>query len=126
MKRWKRILFSIFSLIWGFVSLDYLYYAYRLLTSAERTAETYQPEADVPRQLLGMGMFLLWFVILLVYGWLIQRASIQIDLLEQDQRTGEPKIRRKWFDLLLQGGLVLTGGILRWCYLVFILFPGRS
>lgn len=126
MKQWKRILFSILSLIWGYVSLDYLYYAYRLLTSAERNAENYRLGVDSLRQLLGVGMFLLWFVILAVYAWLIRKASIQIDLLEPDKRTGKPKIHRKWFDLLMQGGLLLTGGLLRWCYLLFVLFPGRG
>ncbi len=126
MKRWKRILFSVLSLVWGYVSLDYLYYAYRLLVGAGSDTGTYRLGLDSLRQLLGMGMFLLWFVILAAYGWLIRKASIQIDLLEQDERTGEPRIHRKWFDLLLQGGLVFTGGILRWCYLVLILFPSRG
>ena len=32
MKQWKRILFSVISLVWGFVSLDYLIYAFEMLT----------------------------------------------------------------------------------------------
>ena len=125
MKRWKRILFSAISLTWGYVSLDYLYYAYRLLARADRHANTYRLETDGPWQILGVGMFLLWFVILAAYHWLIRKSSFQIDLVEQDEQTGESRIRRKWFDLLLQCGMILTGAILRWCYLVFILFPGR-
>lgn len=126
MKRWKRILFSGISLIWGYVSLDYLYYAFRLLAGADRNAQTYRLETDGLRQILGVGMFLLWFIILAAYGWLIRKSSFQIDFVEQDERKGEPRIRRKWFDLLLQGGMILTGAVLRWCYLILILFPGRS
>lgn len=125
MKRWKRILFSAISLTWGYVSLDYLYYAYRLLARTDRHANTYRLETDGPWQILGVGMFLLWFIILAAYHWLIRKSSFQIDLVEQDEQTGESRIRRKWFDLLLQYGMILTGAILRWCYLVFILFPGR-
>lgn len=126
MKRWKRIVFSVISLVWGFVSLDYLYRAYLLLTGADTNAQTYQLSSDGMRQVLGAGMFLFWFFILAVYIWLIRKSGFQIDLLEQDQKTGEPKVRRKYFDLVLQGGLIVTGLILRWCYLVFILFPGRA
>lgn len=126
MKLWKRVVFSVISLVWGFISLDYLYLAYRMLTGADSTAQTYRPVSDGMRQLLGAGMFLLWFFIMAVYIWLIKRSTIQIDLLEQDADTGKPKLRRRWFDLVLQGGWLFTGLILRWCYLVFILFPGRS
>lgn len=126
MRRWKRIMFSVISLIWGYVSLDYLYYAYRLLAGIESNAATYRLRIDGAKQLVGMGMFLLWFVILAAYSWLIRKSSVQIDLLEKDEKTGEPRIRRKWFDLILQGGMVLTGAILRWCYLIYIYFPGRE
>lgn len=125
MKRWKRILFSAISLAWGYISLDYLYFAYRLLARADRRANTYRLETDGPWQILGVGMFLLWFIILAGYYWLIRKSSFQIDFVEQDEQSGEPRIHRKWFDLLLQCGMILTGAILRWCYLIFILFPGR-
>lgn len=125
MKRGKRILFSAISLIWGYVSLDYLYYAYRLLAAAERKTGSYPSGADVLRQVIGVGMVLLWFVILAAYGWAIRKSSFQIDIVEQDERSGEPRVHRKWFDLLLQGGMILTGAILRWCYLIYVLFPGR-
>lgn len=125
MKRWKRILFSAISLTWGYVSLDYLYYAYRLVARADQQTNAYRLETDVPWQILGVGMFLLWFIILAAYYWLIRKSSFQIDFVEQDEQSGEPRIHRKWFDLLLQGGMILTGAILRWCYLIFILFPGR-
>lgn len=125
MKRWKRILFSAISLIWGYVSLDYLYYAYRLLAVADHQRGAYISGTDVCKQVAGVGLFLLWFVILAAYGWAIRKSSFQIDIVEQDDRSGEPRVHRKWFDLLLQGGMILTGVILRWCYLVYVLFPGR-
>ena len=125
MGKGKRILFSVLSLIGGYISLDYLYYAYRLLAGAESRIETYRIGIDGAKQLAGLGMFLVWFVILAAYGWLIRKASVQIDLLEQDDRTGEPRIRRKWFDLIMQGGMIVTGAVLRWCYLVLVWFPGQ-
>lgn len=125
MKRWKRVLFSAISLIWGYVSLDYLYYAYRLLAVAERKVGSYPSGTDVLRQVIGVGMVLLWFVILAAYAWVIRKSSFQIDIVEQDERSGEPRIHRKWFDLLLQGGMIMTGAVLRWCYLIYVLFPGR-
>lgn len=125
MKRWKRVLFSAISLIWGYVSLDYLYYAYRLLAVAERKVGSYPSGTNVLRQVIGVGMVLLWFVILAAYAWVIRKSSFQIDIVEQDERSGEPRIHRKWFDLLLQGGMIMTGAVLRWCYLIYVLFPGR-
>ena len=63
MKQWKRILFSVISLVWGFVSLDYLIYAFEMLTGSRRSNVAYSPKADGIYQLLGFGMFLLWFII---------------------------------------------------------------
>ena len=83
MKQWKRILFSVISLVWGFVSLDYLIYAFEMLTGSRRSNAAYSPKADGIYQLLGFGMFLLWFIILAFYFYLIRKASIQIDLVEE-------------------------------------------
>lgn len=123
MKWWKRLIFSISSLVWGYVSLDYLYFAFLQLTGFGQTGNVYQPEKEVPKQLLGAGLFIIWFVILAVYICLIRHFSVQIDLVESDRRTGEEKIRRKWFDIILQSGLIITGGILRLCYLLFVYLP---
>ena len=57
MKQWKRILFSVISLVWGFVSLDYLIYAFEMLTGSRRSNVAYSPKADGIYQLLGFGMF---------------------------------------------------------------------
>lgn len=35
MRWWKKLIFSVISLIWGYVSLDYLYYAFSKLTDAK-------------------------------------------------------------------------------------------
>lgn len=116
-------MFSIASLVWGYVSLDYLYFAFLQLTGSGQTGSVYRPEKEVPKQLLGAGLFLIWFVILAVYIWLIRRSSVQIDLIESDRKTGGERVRRKWFDIILQSGFIVTGGILRWCYLLFIYLP---
>lgn len=49
MKLWKRIMFSVVSIIWGFASLDYLYYAFRLMTGKTRSDGSY----DLPRDGCG-------------------------------------------------------------------------
>ena len=84
----------------------------------------YEPQKDGLLQIVGAVLFLLWFVILAFYIWLIRRNTVQIDLIETNLETGKDHVRRKWFDVLLQGGFLLTGAILRWCYVLFILVPG--
>lgn len=126
MKKGKRIFFSICSLIWGFVSFDYLYYAFRLLTGNSRMGAEYEPQKDGLLQLVGAVLFLLWFLILVFYIWLIRRNTVQIDLIETNSVTGEDRVKRKWFDVLLQGGFLLTGAFLRWCYVLFILVPDSA
>ncbi|MCD7824618.1 MAG: hypothetical protein LUH14_01400 [Clostridiaceae bacterium] len=123
MKWWKRLIFSVISLILGFVSLDYLIYAFRLLTGTQNAAGEYHIEENVLWQLLGAGLFILWFVILAFYYYLLRRSSNRIDWIERDRKTGEERVRRKWFDIMFQAALLLTGIFLRWCYLMFIYFP---
>ncbi len=124
MKWWKRLIFSVISVLWGYVSLDYLYYAFQLLANAKNVEKVYHPEKDGLMQLLGAGLFLLWFVIIAFYMHLIRKASNQIDLVEANRKTGKEKVKRRWFDVMFQTALILTGLLLRWCYLIFIYFPG--
>ena len=86
----------------------------------------YVPQKDGLLQIVGAVLFLLWFLILAFYIWLIRRNTVQIDLIEKDSGTGKDRVKRKWFDVLLQGGLLLTGAFLRWCYVLFILVPGSA
>ena len=125
MRWWKRIIFSIVSLVLGFCSLDYLFYAFRLLVKDRNTVGNYELQRDGLLQLLGAFLFLLWFVVLIFYFYLIRNSSNQIDLIETKKDKKEKYIRGKRFDLLLQGGLLITGLILRWCYLILIYLPGR-
>lgn len=83
----------------------------------------YEPQKDGLLQIAGAVLFLLWFLILACYIWLIRRNTVQIDLVEKDEKTGKDRVKRKWFDVLLQSGLLLTGAFLRWCYVIFILVP---
>jgi len=112
----------VISLVWGFISLDYLIYAFEMLTGSRRSNVAYSPKADGIYQLLGFGMFLLWFIILAFYFYLIRKASIQIDLVEE--KDGKEIVRRKKFDRILQGGFLLTGILIRWCYLIIFLSAG--
>lgn len=123
LKWWKRVIFSVVSILWGYVSLDYLFYAFQLLANTKNATGVYHPKEDGLMQLLGAGMFLLWFVIVAFYFYLIRRSSNKIDLIEADKKTGKERVKRRWFDFVFQFALLLTGMFLRWCYLIFIYFP---
>lgn len=123
MKWWKRIVFSVISVILGYCSLDYLFYAFQLLANKKNQSGQYHPREDGMMQLLGAGLFLLWFIIIAFYFYLIRKSSNQIDLIEADRKTGKERVRRKWFDTILQAAFLLTGMLVRWCYLIFIYFP---
>ncbi len=123
MQLWKRILFSVVSLIWGYISLDYLYYAFSALTNVKGNAENYSAGKDGLYQLLGAGMILLWFLLLAVYFWYIRKCSPKIDFIETDEKSGEEKIKRKWTDVVLQVAFIITGMVIRWGYVVYIYLP---
>lgn len=76
-------------------------------------------------QLLGAGMFLLWFIVIAFYFYIIRKSSNQIDLIEADRKTGREKVKRKWFDTILQAAFILTGMLVRWCYLILFYFPSH-
>jgi acyl-coenzyme A synthetase/AMP-(fatty) acid ligase len=42
----------------------------------------------------------------------------------KDKKDGKEIVRRKKFDRILQGGFLLTGILIRWCYLIFFYLPG--
>lgn len=125
MKWWRRAVFSVISIIWGFCSLDYLFYAFQLLTNKRNHTGEYHPQEDGIMQLLGTGLFLIWFIIVTVYILIIKRFSNQIDIIETDNKTGKERIKRKWFEPVLQIAFLITGLLLRWGYLFFIYFPNH-
>ena len=123
MKWWKRLIFSIISLIFGYVSINYLYYAFTILTNASGNAELYKPAGDGVRQLIGAAMFILYFIVLAFYFWIIRRSSPKIDIIEKNEKTGEQRLKKKWFDIILQIAFILTGMIIRWFYVMCIYLP---
>ena len=112
MKLWKRIMFSVVSIIWGFASLDYLYYA----------DGSYDLPRDGAAQLAGVALFLLWFLVVWMYFRLIRRNTVQISMIEENPTTGRQRVRHKWFDTLLQIVMIVTGTLLRWSYVVVFVF----
>lgn len=84
------------------------------------SAAAYSPKGDGLSQLLGAVMFLGYFVVVGFYIWIIKRSSPKIDLIEEDAKTGEQKVKRKWFDIILQIVVIITGMVARWAYLMFI------
>lgn len=125
MKWWKRLILSLISLIGGFVSLDYLYLAFGLLTCSRAGASNFNTPLKVLTELAGIALFLVWILLLAVYTKFIQKISPQIDLIEQDKKDSTPKIRRKMFDVILQYACILSGLLIRWGYLCLIYFPNR-
>lgn len=122
MKLWKRIMFSVVSIIWGFASLDYLYYAFRLMTGKTRSDGSYDLPRDGAAQLAGVALFLLWFLVVWMYFRLIRRNTVQISMIEENPTTGRQRVRYKWFDTLLQIVMIVTGTLLRWSYVVVFVF----
>ena len=123
MKWWKRLIFSVISLVLGYISLEYLYSAFTKLINASGSAAAYSPKGDGLSQLLGAVMFLGYFVVVGFYIWIIKRSSPKIDLIEEDAKTGEQNVKRKWFDIILQIVVIITGMVARWAYLMFIYLP---
>ncbi len=122
MKWWKKLIFSIISLLFGYVSLDCLYYAFTKLTDAGGDAKYYDAKGGL-LQLLGAAIFIAWFFLVALYLWLIRKSSPQIDVVERDRKTGKQRIRRKWFDTLFQVAFIITGMIIRCGYVIYIYIP---
>lgn len=122
MKWWQRIFFSAASLIGGFISLDYLYFAFGLLTNSRPNSSYHSSQQGILIQLAGAALFLVWFLLMAVYTRFLRSVSLKIDYMEKDSRTGKQKVKRKWFDLILQYAFMLTGAVLRWGYLKLFLF----
>ena len=115
MKWWKRLLLSVISLIWGYVSVDYLYIALGNLTGNRVHGTGNEISGTLLWQLAGFGSFIIWLLLLAAYTRLI----------EVDKQEKNPKMKRKFFDIILQYGLIVTGMMIRWAYLCLIYLPGR-
>lgn len=125
MKIWQRIVFSMVSLIFGFVSLDYLYLAFGLLTNQRESINYSGPKQEVFIRLAGAVLFLVWFIILAAYAIYLRGISQKIDLVEEDTKTGQQRIKRKWFDIIFQYAFIFTGAVIRWGYLNIFYFPNQ-
>ena len=123
MKWWKRLIFSIISLVIGYASVNYLYFAFIKLTDASGSAGLYKLEGEGVMQLVGAAMFLIYFVVLAFYFWVIRRSSPHIDIIEEDAKTGEKKVKKKYFDIVLQIVFILTGMLIRWFYVMYVYIP---
>lgn len=123
MKWWKRLLLSVISLIWGYVSVDYLYIALGNLTGNRVHGNGIS--GTLLWQLAGFGLFIIWLLLLAAYTRLIRFLSPKVDMIEVDKQKKNPKIKRKLFDIILQYGLIVTGMMIRWAYLCLIYLPGR-
>ena len=110
------------SLVFGFGSLDYLYYAFKRLTFVSRGTAA-GIKQDSLSWLIGIGMFLLWFFIVGFYFFIVKHFSMKVSIIEEDPKTGKQHVRHKWVDIILQAACILTGLILRWAYVLYVLIP---
>lgn len=125
MRWWKRLICSVVSLVWGFVSLDYLYLTLCLMSNhQEQVAWPFVQKPGIS-QLVGFGLFLLWLFVSMVFVAVIRYLSPRIDLIQKDAKTGEKRWKHRWFDMYLQGALFITGMILRMAYLMLFYFPSH-
>ncbi len=125
MKWWKRLILSIVSLVWGYISMDYLYIALGNLTGTRIHQQAGETTETLLWQLAGFGMFLVWLLILAAYTALVRYLSPKVDLVEVDEKEKNPKVRRKAFDIIFQYGIIITGILIRWAYLCLIYLPDR-
>ena len=125
MKWWKRLFLSVISLIWGYVSVDYLYIALGHLTGNRVHGTGNEISGTLLWQLAGFGSFIIWLLLLAAYTRLIRFLSPKVDMIEVDKQEKNPKMKRKFFDIILQYGLIVTGMMIRWAYLCLIYLPGR-
>ena len=125
MKWWKRLILSIVSLVWGYISMDYLYIALGNLTGTRIHQQVGETMETLLWQLAGFGMFLVWLLILAAYTALVRYLSPKVDLVEVDEKEKNPKVRRKIFDIIFQYGIIITGVLVRWAYLCLVYLPDR-
>lgn len=122
MKWWKRGLFALISLVGGFFSLDYLLFAFGMLTGKE----DWGPQDGVLGvlcQIGGGGLFFLYAAVLVGYFLLIRKHAAALPTYR------EGKENRRWagprLELALQFCIFFTGQVLRFAYLLFIYLPDR-
>jgi len=136
MSWWKKVIFSIISLVWGFISLDYLYLSFQYLTSRRRVIglghiQKYKngllilsdPKTQILMLVVGMLMIFLWLLLVMLYTKWLRKLSPQLDIYEKDPKTGKMKLHRKWSLTIAQYLLMVFGAILRWMYLFLWYFP---
>ena len=116
---------SVISLIWGYVSVDYLYIALGNLTGNRVHGTGNEISGTLLWQLAGFGSFIIWLLLLAAYTRMIRFLSPKVDMIEVDKQEKNPKMKRKFFDIILQYGLIVTGMMIRWAYLCLIYLPGR-
>ena len=119
MRLWQRIGFSVLSLILGWFSFDFALLALRDIRSiAEKgSAET------LSRFFTGCMILILWLLFLVLYFWILRKLSGNLNIVEYEKAEEKPRFRSKWFDILLQGGILATGFFLRFFFIMVIYLP---
>jgi hypothetical protein len=99
--------------------------AFSYLTGRRAGLSSSSPGKSVLWEIFGLVLILLWLLLMTVYTWFVKRLSPKIDMIERDKKSGQEKVQRKRFDIVLQICMVITGLILRWGYLCIFYFPNR-
>ena len=119
MSFWQRIGFSVLSLIFGWFSFDFVLLALRDI----RMIRENQKEGVLSHFFLGCGILILFFLLLAVYFWILRRMSGNLNIVEYEKADDKPKFKSKWFDIILQGGILVTGFLLRFLFIMLFYLP---
>ena len=119
MNLWQRVAFSVFSLFLGWFAFDFVLMAIRYMREFTGNGEG---EMYV-RFLKGCGILILFFLCLALYFYVLRKLSGNLNIVEYEKAEEKPKLKSKWFDIILQGGLFLTGFFLKFFFLMVFYFP---
>ncbi len=120
---WKRMLFSIISITGGWFSLDILFFA---LSRIRNFGEGGRTGGKVSDLFSGAALLIAFLIVFTIYFWLLKSLSGNLNIIEYGEKEEKPKVKSKWFDVFLQGGIFATGFFLHFMYLLLFYFPNLS
>ena len=117
---WKRVLFSIISITGGWFSLDVLFTAFQYIRKFGVRGKN---GGQLTELLTGAGLMIALLLLLTCYLVFLRRISGNLNIVEYDSNEEKPRVKSKWFDILLQSGILATGFFLHFMYLLVFYFP---
>lgn len=119
MSGWQRMGCSVMSLAFGWFAFDFVLLALRDMNLSPETLG----KDSLPHFFRGIGVLIVFFLLLAVYFWFLRKLSGNLTIVEYDKLEEKPKFRHKWFDILLQGGILATGFLARFAFVMIVYLP---